>query len=218
MSHSTQNRLFAGFGIGSVLIELAGVGIGALGGRPFATISSTPAQIQSAFAKPVGTAAWAGAYLEMLSFGLFLAFAMWACIRLGGGLLGSIAGAAAAGYVALSMGALGVGDAIAYRAGHPIGLPLASMLITLNEALYVCSWFLAVFFLLAAAPLALAAGRRVLGWSGIGVATVILVTTAVSLDNLGQMSNLLWLIWIVAASLSLARERAEAPIGDVAIA
>lgn len=218
MSHVTQNRLFAGFGIGSVVIELAGVGIGALGGRQFATITSTPAQIQAAFAKPVGAAVWVGAYLEMISFGLFLAFAVWACMRLGGGLLGSIATAAATGYVAVSMGALGIGDAIAYRSGHPIDLPLASMLITLNEAVYVCTWFLAVFFLLAVAPLALAGGRRVLGWSGIGVALVVLVTTAVSLDNFGQMSNLLWLIWIVGASVSLARERADAPVARVAMA
>ena len=59
------------------------------------TVSSTPSDIAAALAKPVGTAAWAGAYLEVLSFGCFLAFAIWACAALGGGLLGQIARAAA---------------------------------------------------------------------------------------------------------------------------
>jgi hypothetical protein len=218
MNDALQNRLFAGFGIASVVLELAGVAIGALGGRQFATISSTPAQIQAAFAKPVTTAAWVGAYLEILSVGLFLAFAMWACRRLGGGLLGSIAGAAATGYVAVTITALGIGDAIVYRAGHPIDVALASALITLNEAVYVGTWFLAVFFLLAAAPMALAHGLRLLGWSALAVAAIILTTTAASLDNIGQMSNLLWLVWIVGASISLAREQVASPLASVAVA
>ena len=193
--------------------------IGALGGRQFATISSSPAQMQAAVAKHVTTLDWIGAYLEVLSFGMFLAFAIWACMRLGGGLLGAIAAAAATGYTTLSIAALGVGDAIAYRSGHPMGIGLVSFLFTLNEALYVCTWFLIVFFLLAAGPLALAAGRKVVGWSGICVAVIILVTSAVSLDNLGQLSNLLWLIWIIGTSISLARERGvEAPAASVALA
>ena len=45
------------------------------------------------------------------------------------------------------------------------------------------------------------------------------MTTAVSLDNLGQMSNLLWLLWIVAASISLARgSAAKAAQAEVALA
>jgi hypothetical protein len=219
MKHIAQNRLFAVFGIASVVAELAGVAIGTAGGRPFVTITSTPADVRAAFAKPVGNAAWVGAYLELLSFGLFLAFAIWVCLRLGGGLLGAIAGAAATGYATLSIGALGVGDAAAYRAGHGMDLQLATMMTTLSEAIYVCTWILSVFYLLAAAPMALAAGRRVVGWSAIAISIVILVTTAVSLDNLGQMSNLLWLLWIVGTSISLGRApRAEASRVDVALA
>jgi hypothetical protein len=219
MKHSSHERLFAAFGIGSVVVELAGVAIGAIGGRPFVTITSSPADVRSAFHSSVGVAAWIGAYLELLSFGMFLAFAIWACVRLGGGLLGAIAGAAATGYTTLSIGALGVGDALAYRAGHGMDVQLATTLITLNEAVYVCTWFLSVFYLLAVAPMALANGRRIIGWSAIGVSLVVLVTTAVSLDNLGQMSNLLWLAWIVGTSASLARGvRAEAAQAEVALA
>jgi hypothetical protein len=219
VKHKSHERLFAALGIGSVVTELVGVAIGAIGGRPFVTITSSPADVRSAFDTSVGVAAWIGAYLEMLSFGMFLAFAIWACARLGGGLLGAIAAAAATGYTALSIGALGVGDALAYRAGHGMDIQLATTLVTLNEAIYVCTWFLSVFYLLAIAPMALAGGRRIIGWSAVGISLVVLVTTAVSLDNLGQMSNLLWLAWIVGTSVSLARGvRPEAAQAEVALA
>jgi hypothetical protein len=213
MNERTQNRLFAACGIASVALMLGGVGIGALGGREFATISSSPTEIANALAKPAGTAVWAGAYIELLSFGCFLAFAIWACARLGGGLLGAIARAAATSYTALSVASLAVGDAIAYRSGHGMGVQLGSALITLDEALFVGTWFLSAFFLLATGPLALTSGRRALGWGAIGTAAITLVLTAVSVDNLGQMANSLWLIWIVWASFSLARgERSPAVV------
>jgi hypothetical protein len=219
VKHTSHDRLFAAFGIGSVVVELAGVAIGAIGGRPFVTITSSPADVRSAFDSSVGVGVWIGAYLELLSFGMFLAFAIWACARLGGGLLGAIAGAAATGYTTLSIGAVGVGGALAYRAGHGMDVQLATTLITLNEAVYVCTWFLSVFYLLAIAPMALAAGRRIIGWSAVGISLVVLVTTAVSLDNLGQMSKLLWLLWIAGTSVSLARgARAEAAQAEVALA
>lgn len=219
MKHKSHERLFAALGIGSVVAQLAGVAIGAIGGRPFVTVTSSPADVRSAFDTSIGVAAWIGAYVEVLSFGMFLAFAIWACARLGGGLLGAIATAAATGYTTLSIGALGIGDALAYRAGHGMDVQLATTLITLNEAVYICTWFLSVFYLLAIAPMALAGGRRVMGWSAIGISLVVLVTTAVSFDDFGQMSNLLWLLWIAGTSVSLARgARAEAAQAEVALA
>jgi hypothetical protein len=205
MKQRTQDLLFAACGIASVVVMLAGVGIGAAGGREFATATSSTAQITKALTTPAGNGVWAGAYIELLSFGFFIAFAVWACTKLGGGILGSIGRAAATAYATLSVASLCLMDAIEYRAGHGVGLELGRTLITLNEALFVGTWFLAVFFLLAVGPLALASGRHVLGWSAIATAAITLVTTATSLDNLGQMSNLLWLAWIVAASIALGR-------------
>jgi hypothetical protein len=207
MNAHTHDRLFSASGIASVAVMLAGVGIGAAGGREFATISSTPTQVARALSKPAGTAVWAGAYVELLSFGLFLAFAIWACERLGGGLLDSIGRAAATSYATLSVASLAVMDATEYRAGHGVGVQLGSALVTVDEALYVGTWFLSAFFLLAVGPLALASGRRALGWGAAATAGVTLVLTAVSLDNLGQLTNLLWLAWIVWASIALARRR-----------
>jgi len=214
MTQRLHDRLFAGSGIASVALMLAGAGIGTLGHNRNLTISSSPSDVASALAKPASTVYWAGAYIELLSFGFFLAFAIWACAKLGGGVLGQIARAAATGYATVSIGGLAVMDAIAYRSGKGMDIQLGTTLVTLGEALYVCTWFLAAFFLLAAGPLALAAGRRALGGSAIAVAVVQLVLTAVSVDNLGQMTFMLWLAWIVYASFTLARGervRATAP-------
>jgi hypothetical protein len=217
MNERIHDRLFAACGIASVGLMLAGVVIGATGGRQFATITSTPAEIADALATPAGTAVWIGAYLELLSFGFFLAFAVWACAKLGGGLLGQIARAAATSYATVSVASLAVMDTIAYRGGHGMGLQLGTALVTLNEALFVVTWILAAFFLLAVGPLALRAGRRTLGWSAIAVAATVLVLTPISVDDLAQMANFLWLIWIVAASFALARRR-DAPAGVLAAA
>ncbi|MFL5962433.1 MAG: hypothetical protein ACJ757_06020 [Gaiellaceae bacterium] len=215
MNERIHDRLFAASGIASVALMLAGVVIGSTGGRQFVTVTSSPSDIAEAIAKPVGTAAWTGAYLELLSFGCFLAFAVWACAKLGGGLLGQIALAAATSYVTVSVASLAVMDTLAYRSGHGIGLQLATALVTLNQAFYVVTWFLSAFFLLAAGPLALQAGRRAIGWSAIAVAAIVLVLTPLSLDNLAQLANFLWLIWIVAASVVLGARRG-APVGAVA--
>jgi hypothetical protein len=50
--------------------------------------------------------------------------------------------------------------------------------------------------------------------SAIAVAAIQLVTTAASVDNLGQMTFFLWLVWIVYASVTLGlgrRARATSP-------
>ena len=217
MTQRLHDRLFAGSGIASVALMLAGAGIGTLGHNRNLTISSSPSDVARALAKPASAVYWTGAYIELLSFGFFLAFAIWACAKLGGGVLGQIARAAATGYATVSIGGLAVMDAIAYRSGKGMDIQLGTTLVTLGEALYVCTWFLAAFFLLAAGPLALAAGRRALGGSAIAVAVVQLVLTAVSVDNLGQMTFMLWLAWIVYASFALVRGE-RAPTTATAVA
>jgi hypothetical protein len=218
MNERMQDRLFAGCGIAFVVLELVGSIIASVGGKTHnLTISSTPAQIAHAVAKSAGTAVWIGAYLEVLSVGAFLAFAVWACAKLGGGLLGAIGRTAATGYATLIVASLGVTAALAYRAGHGIGVQLATTLVTLNESLYVGTWFLAVFFLLAAGALALTQMRRALGWSAIGVAALTLIGTAVSVESVGQFSVMLWFAWIVYASIAIVRGK-PAPARAMAVA
>lgn len=218
MNERTHDRLFAGCGIAFVVLELVGTIIAMTAGKTHSlTISSTPAQIAHAVAKPASTTVWIGAYLEVLSVGAFLAFAVWACAKLGGGLLGATARTAATGYAAVTIASLAVMGAIAYRAGHGMGVQLATALVTLNEALYVCTWFLAVFFLVAAGALALTQMRRALGWSAIGIALFTLIGTAVSVESVGQFSAMLWFAWIVYASIAIVRGK-PAPARAMAVA
>lgn len=210
MNDRSHDRVFAGLGILSVVLMFASVALG--GPTRMLTISSSASHIADAISKPAGTAAWTGAYIELLSFGCFVAFAIWACGKLGGGLLGQIARSFATSYATVSIVSLGVMDAITYRAGKGMSVQLASSLVTVNEALFVCTWFLAVFFLCAVAPLARASGRRYLGGSALAIAALMLVTTAVSLDNAAQLAFTFWSVWIVAASITLGRgPRAERP-------
>ena len=218
MNERTHDRLFAGCGITFVVLDLVGAIIAMVAGKTHSlTISSTAAQVAHAVAKPVGTAVWIGSYLEFLSVGAFLAFAVWACAKLGEGLLSATARAAATGYAAVTIVSLAVMAAIAYRAGHGMGVQLATALVTLNEALYVCTWFLSAFFLVAAGALALTQMRRALGWSAIGIALLTLIGAAASVDGVGQFSVMLWFAWIVYASFAIARGK-RAPSRTVAVA
>jgi hypothetical protein len=211
----TQDRLFAACGIAFVALELGGVAIG--GKTHHLTVSSSATQVANALAKPATTLSWVGGYLELLSFGFFLAFAVWASGKLGGGLLGQIARAAGTSYATLSVASLAVIDAISYRAGHGINVQLGRALVSVNGALYVGSWFLIAFFLLAAGASALGSARRRLGWSAIAIALFTLVGTAVSVTGVGQFGILLFFVWIVWASVSLSR-RTPVAAGAAAIA
>lgn len=216
MNGRTQDRLFALAGIVSVAIELVDALI-AMGHGQIHSLSwtSSSASIAQAFGKPATTVVWVGAYLELLSTGLFLAFAVWICARLGGGILGAVGRGAAVANVAVTMVSLGLMDAEAYLAGHGLGLSAARALVTVNGATYVTTWFLTAFFLLAVGPLALAAGRRIVGWSAVGLAASILVATAASPSNLGELAFTASLLWIAGTAVALLRRepgRAAVPV------
>ena len=215
MTARTQDRLFAACGIAFVALELGGVAIG--GKTHHLTVSSSATQVAHALAEPATTLSWVGGYLELLSFGFFLAFAVWASSKLGGGLLGQIARAAATSYATISVASLAVIDAISYRAGHGINPQLGNALVSVNGALYVGSWFLISFFLIAAGATALGSARRRLGWSAIGIALFTLLATAISVTGVGQFGILLCFGWIVSASVSLGR-RTRVAAGVTAIA
>ena len=200
----TYDRLFAACGIAFVALELGGVAIG--GKTHHLTVSSSASQVARALAKPAGTLSWVGGYMELLSFGFFLAFAVWACSKLGGGLLGQIAHGAAVSYATLSVASLAVIDAISYRAGHGLDVQLGRTLVSVNEALYVGTWFMIAFFLIAAGAAALGSERRGLGWSAICIALFTLLGTAVSVTGIGQFGILLFFIWTVWASISLTHQ------------
>ena len=210
MNERTQDRLFATCGIASAVLVHLGLFVGLASGQAFVNLASSPAKVAHELAKPAGTGVWVGAYLGLLGFGALLPWAVWATAKLGGGLLGATARSAATAYATVSIAALCVFDAVEFRAGHGMGTRLATALTNINEALYVGSWFLSAFFLLAAGALALRSARRMLGWSAIAVGLLTLAGAAAPANGLAENTVLLWFFWIVWASISLARgERAR---------
>jgi hypothetical protein len=167
------------------------------------TVGTSTAKLTQDLAAPASTATWAGAYVELIGTVLFLCFAAWTCLRLGRGIWSVIGIAAATAYTAVTVSALALMDAISYRAGHGIGAPLARTIVTVNEAMYVTTWFLFALFLAAAAVLALAARRRLLGTSAAAIAAFTLVAAPLSFNGIGQASEMLFFAWTVGASITL---------------
>lgn len=206
MNIHLRDRWFAAVGIGGVVLELVGTFVQMSSKDTHSlTWSSSSAAIAKAFSHHATTVVWAGAYLEIVAMGLLLAFALWAARKLGGGLLGSIASGVAVANLAVSLVSLALLDAAAYLAGGQLPVDTARVIVVVNGATFITTWFLNAFYLTAVAPLALAAGRRGVGWSAVAVAAFTLIGTAASPQNAGQLSSVLWLIWIVGASIALVR-------------
>ena len=206
MSLTLRDRWFALAGIAGVVLELVGTFVQMSSKNTHSlTWSSSTSAIAKAFAQPATTVVWVGAYLEILAMGLILVFALWAARKLGGGLLGSIASGFAVANLAVSLISLALLDAAAYLAGGQLPVETARVIVVVNGAAFITTWFLAAFYLLAVAPLALAAGRRGVGWSAAAIAVFTLVGTAASPQNAGQFSSMLWLFWVVGASIALVR-------------
>jgi hypothetical protein len=217
MSARLQERLFALSGVLFVVLELGGAFYAmGTGTTHDLTVSSTTSEIAKAIAHPAGAGVWAGAYMELVSVIFFLVFAAWTTERLGGGPLGSVARLAAAAYAGVTLVALGIGNAISYQAGGQLSVATARTLVTVNEAVYVSTWFVGAGFLAAVGILALRAGRRVAGWSALGIVAYTLVITPLSVDNFGQFSQMFWLLWMVGASIALARAPRRAPSAALA--
>ena len=160
--------------------------------------------------RPAGTAAWIGAYVELLSFGLFLAFAVWACARLGDGILGQVARAAATAYTTLSIASLGLMDAITYRSRQGHRRPARRHARDGERG--------ALRLHVVPRGLLPARGRPRSRWRQGGGRSggarspwrrSCSSGTAVSFDGAGQLAFMLWLAWIVYASIALARGERE---------
>jgi hypothetical protein len=197
----TEDRLsrFAPLcGVLFVVLELAGVVIGSAGGRAMVTLSDPDDKIVKAFADPVGTGAWVGAYLEVASLAAFAVFAAW-LFRRGRGTLATAGLISAGVYIAVTAVALVVGDVLSYRAGHGLGAQEALALFDLQVGLYTCTWGISAV-VLALAPVA--------GWlrrAALVIAALSLVAMAFPTAEISQMPVMLFLGWTVVASISMAR-------------
>lgn len=205
MSARATDLLGAGSGIAFVLLELVGFGLG--GSIHQVTVASSSADVANAIAKTASTASWTGSYLDVLGYGAFLAFAVWASARLGGG---SLARAAATSYATLCIASLAVVDALAYRAGKGLTVPMARTLSTVNEALFVTTWFVMAFFLLAIGVAGVGQAQRVVGWTAVAAGLFTLTATAISINTVGQLSTLVFFVWVIGASIGLGRRHPPA--------
>ena len=210
MNEPTNDRFFAAAGIASVVLTLVGALVAMIDGKTHElTVGTSTAKLAQDLATPASNATWAGAYVELIGTVLFLCFAAWVCLRLGRSIWSVVGIAAATAYTAVTVAALAVMDAISYRAGHGIATPLARTLVTINEAMYVTTWFLFALFLAATAVLALAAGRRLLGTSAAAIAAFTLVAAPLSFNGIGQASEMLFFAWTIGASITLLRRQPQ---------
>jgi hypothetical protein len=217
MTERVHDRWFALCGIVFVVLELGGTFLSMATGKTHGlTVGSSTAAVGRAIANPVGTGVWAGAYMELLSVGFFLAFAVWLADRLGGGLFGSILRLAAAASAGGGLVSLALINVLSYRAGHGIAVDSAETIVTTSEAIYVGTWIFTATMLAAAGLLALRAGRPVIAWSALAIVAYTLVFTPLSFDGAGQFSQLLYLAWVVAVSIALTRGGRE-PARAVAV-
>lgn len=181
-----------------VVLELAGFAVGSAGGRAIVSLADPSAKVVKAYADPVGSGVWVGAYLELASLAAFAVFAAW-LFRRRPGPLATAGVVAAAAYVAVTVVSLVIGDVLEYRAGHGIGAQELLTLFDVQSGLYVVSWGIAAGFL-ALAPTS--------GWlrrSALAVAVLLLVSMAAPRAQMAQPAALLFLVWTFVAGSALAR-------------
>ena len=181
-----------------VALELAGFAIGSAGGRANVTLADPTSKVVKAFADPVGTGVWVGAYLELASLAAFVVFAAWLFRSQRGPL--ATAGMVTAGvYAGVTLVSLVIGDVLEYRAGHGIGGQGLLALFDLQSGLFIASWGISAGFL-ALAP--------VTGWlrrSALAIAALAVIGMAMPKAAPGQFASMLFLVWTLVASIALTR-------------
>lgn len=175
-------------------------------GAPRSPLADPSSKIVKAFADPVGSGVWVGAYLELASLAAFAVFAAWLFHSRRGPL--ATAGLLTAGaYITVTIVSLLVGDVLEYRAGRGMAAQEILALFDLQSSFFIVSWGIGAAFL------ALAPATGWLRRSALAIAALSLVGMAVPKAAPGQLALLLFFIWIVVASVALARRpRAVASI------
>jgi hypothetical protein len=187
-----------------VVLELAGVIVGATGGRSMAALGDPMPKILKSFHDPVGTGVWIGAYLEVAAMAAFGLFAIW-IFRQRRGLPATAGVVTATLYVTATFAALVTGDALAYGSAHGLGDQSLLALFYLQSGLFFGTWGVAALFLL------LVPAEGWLRRSAIVIAGLLLLAMAFPTAGPSQFPNMLFLIWVFAESVALARRRAAFP-------
>lgn len=204
MSEDRLSRLGPLAGLLFVVLELAGAAVGSAAGRAAVTLGDSDAKIVKAFADPVGSGVWVGAYLELLSLPAFAVFAVW-LFRSRPGLVGRVGLLGAASYLAVTTLSLVLGDVLEFRAGHGLGAPATLALFDLQAGLFAVSWGIAGG-ILAIAPVS--------GWfrrTALVLAALSFVGMATPKAAFGQVAAMLFFVWVLAVSVApMVRRRGRA--------
>jgi hypothetical protein len=200
MSEDRVSRLGPLAGLLFVVLELGGFAIGSAAGRASVTLGDSTTKIVNAFADPAGGGVWVGAYMELLALPAFAVFAAW-LFRSRGGLLSTAGLLGAASYLAITTLSLVLGDVLEYRAGHGLGAQTTLALFDLQAGLFAVSWAIAAGMLVVAPAT---------GWlrrAAIGIAALGFIGMAMPKAAPGQLSAMLFIVWVLAASAGAAVRR-----------
>ena len=209
-------------GLGYGLLEIGGVVVGAAANPvPFDIFPSAETAAKLA-ATVMPTGVWVGFGMEVVATLLLVAFMVRATVAVREadrpGLLATLALAAGVVNVAAVFVSFGIIAARNAGAGHGLDAQSVILLADLNWGAYFLSWPSFAMFIgcLAAAALRARALPAWLGWAGVVVAVAGL---AGCLDpvNLGQLAQLLPLVWIPAAGIALAIRRMQAAPSAAAV-
>lgn len=197
----TEDRLSRVGPLSGVLfaaLELGGFAVGAIAGRAMVTLADPSSKVLSAFARPVGAGVWVGAYMELAALVALVVFAAW-LFRSRGSALTTAGLLTASVYIALTAVSLVVGDVLEYQAGHAISAQPTLALFDLQAGLYTATWGIAAAFL-GLAP--------VTGWlrrSALAIAALSVIGMAIPKTAPGQFASLLFIVWVLAASVMATR-------------
>jgi hypothetical protein len=191
-------------GVLFVVLELAGVIVGAAGGRSMAALGDPMSKIVKSFHDPVGAGVWIGAYLEVAAMAAFGLFAIWV-FRERRGLLATAGLVTATLYVTATFAALVTGDALAYGSAHGLGDQSLLALFYLQSGLFFGTWGVAALFLL------LVPAEGWLRRSAVVIAGLLLLAMAFPTAGPSQFPNMLFLFWVLAASIKMSRRAVAAP-------
>ena len=215
MSASKLLALGALTGVAYGVLEIAGFVVGGVSNPVPYDIFPSPATAARVAETPMPVGVWIGFGLEVVSTLFLLAFMVRAssAVRPADehGLLARTALAAGTVNVALLFASFGIMAARDAGAGHGLTAQSVTLLAALNWGSYFLSWPSMAMFVgfLAAATIRTRAIPAWLGWAGAVVAVLALVGC---LDpvNIGQMAQLLPIIWIPAVGVALAVRRTRA--------
>ena len=197
----------AASGIGFVLVQFAGFGVGAASrGFERLTLDSADAAVAEAVSAPVPTAVWVGGYVELLAYLLFVVFT--ACLA--AALRPQPGQAAWPAYAVLAGGVMAVSTSMigyategaAYlRAGEGINPTVARVLLDVASIAFILVWgALAVLLLAAAASHVLRQWLRLTA-GVLGIA--FLVAFVQPSLPVGEIADLALWVWVIAACVSL---------------